>query len=58
MYGRRIWLNIVAGGFVNDLVALGDHTPHDERYDRATEYVGVVLGLLSGQPTSLAGADY
>src|SRR5438067_3158916 len=26
-YGRRIYLNMVAGGFRNDLIALGDPTP-------------------------------
>ncbi len=58
MYGRRIWLNIVAGGFTNDLVALGDETPHDERYERAKEYVRVMLGLLAGEVTTLAGRYY
>src|SRR5438094_744418 len=31
LYGRRIYLNMVAGGFKNDLAALNDLTPHDER---------------------------
>src|SRR5262245_57853062 len=31
MFGRRIYLNMVAGGFKNDLVALNDNTPHDKR---------------------------
>ncbi|MEM8564774.1 MAG: LLM class flavin-dependent oxidoreductase, partial [Pseudomonadota bacterium] len=26
VYGRRLWINMVAGGFVNDLLALGDNT--------------------------------
>ena len=29
--GRRIYLNMVAGGFKNDLSALNDLTPHDKR---------------------------
>lgn len=58
MYGRRIWLNMVAGGFVNDLLALGDNTPHDQRYERAIEYVRIVLGLLSGEATTLNGTYY
>src|SRR5690606_7275369 len=29
LYGRRTWINLVAGGFKNDLTALGDETPHD-----------------------------
>ena len=45
-YGRRVFLNMLAGGFRNDLTALGDHTPHDERYDRTTEYALVIRGLL------------
>src|SRR2546427_1761612 len=28
LYGRRIYLNMVAGGFKNDLTALNDPTPH------------------------------
>ena len=39
LYERRICVNMVAGGFKNDLVALDDDTPHDERYDRLVEYV-------------------
>src|SRR6266436_3365284 len=38
LYGRRVYLNMVAGGFKNDLEALGDPTPHDERYARLVEY--------------------
>jgi alkanesulfonate monooxygenase len=58
MYNRRLWLNIVAGGFKNDLIALGDDTPHDERYDRVTEYVQIVLRLLAGEVTTLDGRYY
>jgi alkanesulfonate monooxygenase len=58
MHSRRVWLNVVAGGFKNDLAALGDETPHDERYERATEYVQVMLGLLAGEVTTLAGRYY
>jgi alkanesulfonate monooxygenase len=58
MYRRRIWLNIVAGGFRNDLTALGDDTPHDDRYERAKEYVHVMVGLLARETTTLAGRYY
>ena len=58
MYGRRIWLNIVAGGFTNDLAALGDSTPHDARYERVKEYGQIMLRLLRGEVTTLAGAYY
>ena len=45
-YGRKLFLNMLAGGFRNDLTALGDDTPHDERYLRTTEYAQVIKGLL------------
>src|SRR5207247_9047458 len=47
MYGRRIYLNMVAGGFKNDLVALTDTTPHDQRYDRLIEYTRMIRDLLA-----------
>ncbi|MBB4661667.1 LLM class flavin-dependent oxidoreductase [Conexibacter arvalis] len=59
LHNRRVWLNMLAGGFKNDLVALGDETPHDERYARTTEYTRIVLELLRGErPVSLDGAYY
>lgn len=59
LYGRRICLNMVAGGFKNDLAALGDSTPHDRRYDRLVEYTTVVMRLLAGgPPLTFAGEFY
>jgi alkanesulfonate monooxygenase len=59
LHGRRIDLNIVAGGFKNDLIALGDRTPHDRRYTRLTEYTGIIRRLLEGGPAvSLKGEFY
>ena len=49
LYNRRIYLNMVAGGFVNDLIALGDCTEHDDRYDRLVEYVSIMKHLF-GEP--------
>src|SRR3979409_2431979 len=46
LYGRRFYLNMVAGGFKNDLLALNDLTPHDERYARLLEYTTVIQRLL------------
>ena len=48
LYGRRIYLNMVAGGFKNDLTALNDTTPHDRRYHRLIEYTTIIQRLLSG----------
>jgi alkanesulfonate monooxygenase len=50
LYGRRTQLNLVAGGFRNDLKALGDETPHDERYERIREYAEIVRDLAAGAP--------
>jgi alkanesulfonate monooxygenase len=58
LHGRRTYLNIVAGGFKNDLEALGDDTPHDERYERAIEYGEIIKRLAAGGPVSFAGHHY
>lgn len=46
LYSRRIYLNMVAGGFVNDLIALGDSTEHDDRYGRLVEYTSIMKSLF------------
>jgi alkanesulfonate monooxygenase len=51
LYGRKIYLNMVAGGFKNDLTALNDTTPHDKRYDRLIEYTTIIRELLNGAST-------
>ena len=48
MHERRVWLNMLAGGFRNDLVRLGDNTPHDQRYERTAEYALIMRRLLEG----------
>jgi alkanesulfonate monooxygenase len=59
LYGRRMYLNMVAGGFKNDLVALNDTTPHDERYTRLIEYTTIIKLLLStAAPVSYEGKFY
>jgi alkanesulfonate monooxygenase len=59
LHDRKVFLNMVAGGFRNDLLALNDSTEHDDRYDRLVEYVRIVHGLLSGSgPLSFAGRYY
>jgi len=59
LYGRRMWINLVAGGFKNDLTALGDDTAHDRRYDRIVEYTTIVRRLLeSAEPITLEGEFY
>ena len=47
LHHRGVYLNMVAGGFSNDLVGLDDTTPHDRRYDRLVEYTEIVMKLLT-----------
>lgn len=58
LHGRRLYLNMVAGGFRNDLQALDDPTPHDRRYDRLVEYTRIVLELLAGETVTTDGEFY
>ena len=59
LHGRRLYLNMVAGGFKNDLESLNDPTPHDERYTRLVEYTKLIMDLLSGPgPVTLDGRYY
>jgi alkanesulfonate monooxygenase len=58
LHGRRVDLNLVAGGFKNDLDALGDTTPHDARYDRLIEYGQIIRDLLTGEQVRRDGVFY
>jgi len=59
LYRRRLYLNMVAGGFKNDLAALNDLTPHNDRYTRLVEYTSIIQSLLRGaSPVSFDGSYY
>lgn len=58
LYRRRMFFNMVAGGFKNDLVALGDPTPHDSRYKRLVEYTLIVRKLLSENAAITFDGDF
>jgi alkanesulfonate monooxygenase len=59
LHNRRVFLNMVAGGFKNDLVSLSDTVPHDKRYQRLIEYTTIVQKLLSsGAPVTFDGEFY
>lgn len=59
LYNRRIYLNMVAGGFRNDLVALADFIEHDERYDRIVEYASIMRFLFDqSEPLSFTGSYF
>ena len=55
LYERQVYLNMVAGGFKNDLEALNDRTPHDQRYARLIEYTNIITSLLDGAPVTYDG---
>ena len=55
LHGRRVHLNMLAGGFRNDLIALGDQTEHDDRYARTVEYTQILMGLLRGETVTHEG---
>ena len=54
LHGRKIYLNMVAGGFKRDLEALGDMTPHDARYTRLVEYSRIIMDLARDSAGSRA----
>ena len=59
LYDRQVYLNLVAGGFKNDLLELNDTTPHDKRYERLTEYARIIRQLLaSPAPVTFSGEFY
>jgi alkanesulfonate monooxygenase len=58
LQGRAVDLNMLAGGFRNDLLAIGDETPHEARYDRTIEYTHIVTALLGGETVTHDGAWY
>jgi alkanesulfonate monooxygenase len=59
LYARRIYLNMVAGGFKNDLASLNNATPHDQRYEQLVEYTKIIKLLLSSSAlTSVEGLFY
>ncbi len=59
LFGRQVYLNMVAGGFKNDLLELNDTTPHDMRYARLIEYTKIIRSLLDGSaPITFCGDFY
>lgn len=59
LYGRRLDLNLIIGSSKGELDQVGDTTPHDDRYDRAREYLSVVNRLLrSSEPLDHEGRYY
>ncbi len=60
MYGRRTYLNMIAGTALSYMQALGDTPAHDDRYLRLQEYAEIIRALFEaqGQPVSYDGQYY
>jgi alkanesulfonate monooxygenase len=59
MYGRRTYLNMLAGGLPNDMQALNDAIPDDRRYAHLVEYTRIVQELLRNDgPVTFDGEFY
>src|SRR5213596_1133469 len=56
LHGRRIYLNMVAGGFKNDLESLYDPTPHDARAQVGAPSRRVRVGVVGGGARRGSGA--
>src|SRR5580765_92306 len=59
LHGRRVFLNMVASGFKNDLFALSDTIPGDARYQKLVEYTKIIRQVLQARaPVSFEGQFY
>jgi alkanesulfonate monooxygenase len=54
----RLLLNVVTGGHSDELRRFGDYMPHDERYARCDEFIGVVRGAWGPEPYDFTGKYY
>lgn len=48
LHGRAVDLDLVAGGFKQDLEALADTTPHDVRHEEELSNIGVAFRMARG----------
>jgi alkanesulfonate monooxygenase len=48
--GSRLLLNVVAGGSAAEQRGYGDPLDHDQRYERADEFLTVVRAAIGGEP--------
>jgi alkanesulfonate monooxygenase len=59
LFGRRVDLNLVSGGFSRHLHEVGCTLGHDERYERLREYGEIVRRMLGEErPLKYAGTHY
>lgn len=55
LFGPRLILNIVTGGDAREQAAYGDHSTHDQRYERTAEWLRVIRPLLAGKRVTVSG---
>ncbi|GAA1766937.1 LLM class flavin-dependent oxidoreductase [Luedemannella helvata] len=56
--GDRLLLNVVTGGDPTEQRRYGDWHDHDQRYERADEFLAIMRGAWSGDPLDFTGAHY
>jgi alkanesulfonate monooxygenase len=56
--GGRALYNIITGGGGPQQLWWGDSVPHDDRYNRTTEFLDVLRGVWNGGPFSYDGKFY
>lgn len=56
--GNRLQLNVVTGGDSDEQLRYGDRLDHDQRYERAAEFLTVLRGAWSGRPYDFSGRYY
>ncbi len=54
----RLLLNVVAGGDASELPADGIFLDHDERYEEASEFLGIWRRLLAGEKVDFEGKHH
>ena len=54
----RLLLNVVAGGDASELAADGIFLDHDERYEEASEFLGIWRRLLAGEKVDFEGKHH
>ncbi|HEY7881426.1 MAG TPA: LLM class flavin-dependent oxidoreductase [Streptosporangiaceae bacterium] len=56
--GGRLLLNVVTGGQADEQRRFGDYLSHDERYARTAEFLAIVRGAWTGEPSDFRGEYY
>ncbi|MFD2327988.1 LLM class flavin-dependent oxidoreductase [Cohnella sp. GCM10020058] len=58
MFGGRLDLQIVAGGKPEEQIKFGDYKSHDQRYERMSEFIGILKEIWAGESKELNGKYY